>query len=211
MRFKQLVFPVLTGCLFAAALPALSQIQPTYRWPSLPLSIGIGPSGFNPDWGHGMMFGGAFWIDYYPGMLPSRLRGLGIEVEARDISLNRHEDPNQQYPDWSEQANTREDTAGGGAIYTWRHYRKFRPYGKFLYSFGSIDFITGLTHATSTYTHDTRGLMSMGGGLEYKAFGPIWVRGDYEYQAWQTLLGKTLDPQGFTLGVAFDFLHPRAP
>jgi opacity protein-like surface antigen len=153
------------------------------------------------------MYGGAFWIDYYPGM-PSILHGLGVEVEARDISFDRHEVPTQQYPNWSGQANTREDTAGGGAIYTWRHFRNFHPYGKFLISYGSVDFITGLTHATSTYTHDTRTVMAPGLGIEYRIFRPLWARADYEYQDWLgKLLGTTLNPQGFTVGVAYDFSH----
>jgi hypothetical protein len=45
-----------------------------------------------------------------------------LEVEARDISLDRGDKP----------SNYREDTAGGGPMYTWRHYRNFRPYGKYL-------------------------------------------------------------------------------
>ena len=44
-----------------------------------------------------------------------------------------------------------------------------------------------------------------GGGLEYRIFRPIWVRADYEYQDWGTLLGNTLNPQGFTVGVAYEF------
>jgi len=31
------------------------------------------------------------------------------------------------------------------------------------------------------------------------------VRGDYEYQDWGTLLGNTLNPQGITVGVAYEF------
>ncbi len=203
------VIPILTVSLFAAAVPAFSQVVPAAsQGRTLPLSVGIGPSSYDVDWGHGRMFGGTIWVDYYPGKLPAILRGLGVEVEARDISLDRHEDPNQQYPNWSEQANTREDTASGGAIYTWRHYRNFHPYAKFLYGHGSIDFITGLTHATSSYTHDTRSLMAAGGGFEHRVFRQVWARADYEYQAWQTLIGHTLNPQGFTVGVAYDFMHP---
>jgi opacity protein-like surface antigen len=208
MRFKLFVLSILTVSLFAAAFPAFSQVVPAAtsggHWP---LSVGIGPSSYDVDWGHGRMYGGTIWVDYYPGMLPSILHGLGVEAEARDISLDRHEDPHQQYPNWSEQANTREDTAGGGVIYTWRHFRNFHPYGKFLISFGSVDFITGLTHATSTYTHDTRTLKAPGLGFEYRIYHQFWARADYEYQDWGTLLGKTLNPQGFTVGVAYNFSH----
>jgi hypothetical protein len=210
MRFKLFVLLILTVSLFAAAYPAFSQVVPAATsGGNLPLSIGIGPSGYNPDWGHGRMYGGTFWIDYYPGMLPSFLHGLGVEAEARDISLDRHPNPGQKYLSWSGQENTREDTAGGGVIYSWRHFRNFHPYGKFLISDGSVDFITGLTHATSTYTHDTRLVLAPGLGFEYRIYRPIWARVDYEYQFWQILLGKTPNPQGFTVGVAYAFSHQR--
>jgi hypothetical protein len=44
-------------------------------------------------------------------------------------------------------------------------------------------------------------------GLEYHAIHRLWVRADYEYQIWPNLLGdgRNLDPQGFTLGVSYDF------
>ncbi len=48
-------------------------------------------------------------------------------------------------------------------------------------------------------------LFAAGGGLEYRIFRPIWVRADYEYQDWGTLLGNTFNPQGITVGVAYEF------
>jgi opacity protein-like surface antigen len=204
MRFKLFVLPILTVSLFAAAFPAFSQVVPAatieHNWP---LSIGIGPSSYDVDWGHGRMYGGTIWVDYYPGMLPSFLHGLGVEAEVRDISLNRHEDPHQANPSRSEQANTKQDTAGGGVIYTWRHFRNFHPYGKFIIADGSVDFLTD----SPTYSHDTRTLYAPGLGFEYRIYRQFWARVDYEYQDWGTLLGNTLNPQGFTVGVAYSFMH----
>ena len=198
MRFKLLVVPILTVSLFAPVFPAFSQVVPAYHGPSLPLSVGIGPSSYDVDWGHGRMYGGTIWADWYPPQLPGILQGLGVEVEARDISLHQNCIPAGFCP----QKNMRQDTAGGGVIYSWRHFRNFHPYGKFLIEDGSVDF-----YPLPGYAHDTRTLFAPGGGFEYRIFRPIWVRADYEYQDWGTLLGKTLNPQGFTVGVSYAFSH----
>jgi opacity protein-like surface antigen len=198
MRFKLLVVPILAVSLFAPVFPAFSQVAPAYSGPNLPLSVGIGPSGYDVDWGHGAMYGGTIWADWYPAQLPEILHGLGVEVEVRDISLRQNCNP----PGFCPQKDMRQDTAGGGVIYSWRHFRNFHPYGKFLIEDGSVDF-----YPLPGYAHDTRTLFAPGGGFEYRIFRPIWVRADYEYQDWGTLLGKTLNPQGFTVGVSYAFSH----
>jgi hypothetical protein len=205
MRFKLLVPPILTVSLLFAAGPAFSQTTAPYQAKGgIPIVIGGGPSAFNPDWGHGIMYGGSVWVDWYPRNLPHSLSGLGVEVEARDISLDRHPEPNQ--PPRSGQANTKEDTVGGGPIYTWRHFRNFHPYLKGIFSQGSIDFIS----PSPTYSHDTRLVMAGGGGFEYRVYRPIWVRADYEYQSWGKLFANNdvLTPEGLTVGISYDFSHP---
>jgi opacity protein-like surface antigen len=198
MRLKLLALPALAVSILTAAIPAFSQTVPAYQREDLPLLVGIGPSGFDVDWGHGRMYGGTIWADWYPERMPSVLHGLGIEVEARDISLDRHLPP---------QFNLRQDTAGGGLIYSWRHYRNFHPYAKYLISYGSYDF-SPVPVGTSYYSHDTRTLWAPGAGFEYRVYRAFWARGDYEYQTWQTLLGKTPNPQGVTVGVAYSFGYP---
>ncbi len=156
-------------------------------------SIGVGPSSYDVDWGHGRMLGGTVWADWHPSREPALLHGLGLELEARDISLNHSS---------TQPSNYREDTAGGGPIYSWSHFKNFRPYGKFLIEYGSMDF---KILATPTYTHDTRGLYAPGLGFDYRVFGNFWARADYEYQIWQPMFGHTPDPQGFTVGVEYAF------
>ncbi len=205
MRFKLLVPPILTVSLIFAALPAFSQtVAPYQSKASLPFAFGGGPSAYNPDWGHGIMYGGSVWADWYPRQLPRSLDGLGIELEARDIRYNRHPEPNQ--PARSGQANTTEDTVGGGFTYSWRYFRNFHPYVKGIFSIGSVDFITN----SPTYSHDTRFVMAPGGGVEYRIYRPIWARVDYEYQIWGKLFGNgdVLTPEGLTVGVSYDFSHP---
>jgi opacity protein-like surface antigen len=193
MRFRLFVHSVLAVSIFAVAVPAISQVVPAYQRRALPIVLGIGPSSYDVDWGHGRMLGGTIWGDWYPQKLPHILRGLGVEGELRDISLNRS----------STQANMRQDTAGIGAIYAWRHFQNFHPYAKYLISYGSMDFDI----QNPTYSHDTRTLYAPGGGLEIRIYREFWARADYEYQTWQMMLGYTPHPQGFTVGVAYDFAH----
>jgi opacity protein-like surface antigen len=95
----------------------------------------------------------------------------------------------------------RQDTGLGGAIYDWNRYRKFRPYAKYLVGVGSIDF-----PPFGTYSHDTFLVFAPGGGVEYRAWRHIWIRGDYEYQFWQHVFGPhDLTPTGFTIGASYDF------
>lgn len=197
MRLKLFVLLFLGVGVWLIAHPASGQVAPAYqRQKTWPISVGVGLSNYAVDEGHGRMYGGTFWVDWLPGFLPSSLHGLGLEVEARDISLNRS----------SSQPNAREDTAQGGPIYEWLHYDNFHPYAKFLYGQGSIDFI-----GSSTYAHDTRSFWALGGGFEYRLYRQLWLRADYEHQRWQPLLGSNFifKPQGFTVGVAYDFAHPR--
>jgi hypothetical protein len=204
MRFKLLVSPILTVIFLFAVLPAFAQTLAPYQGRVLPLTIGFGPSGFEPDWYHGRMYGGTVWVDWYPTQFPAKLSGLGLEIEARDISLDKHLDEAQADPQHSGQANTKEDTLGAGAIYNFRVTRNFHPYLKAIFSQGSIDFISN----SPTYSHDTR-LVSAGGvGFQYRIFRPIWARVDYEYQFWTgRLLGDYLTPSGYTVGISYDFSH----
>ncbi len=194
MRLRLFVFPVLAASIFALAVPAFSQVVAPYQENSLDLSIGVGGNSWDVDWGHGRMYGETIWADWYSRRMPSLLRGLGIELEARDISHDRHLPP---------QANIRQDTVGGGPIFAWRHFRNFHPYAKYIISHGSYDFTTD----NPDYSHDTRTLWAPGAGFEIRVYRPIWARIDYEYQTWQTLLGKTPNPQGFTVGFAYSFAY----
>jgi Outer membrane protein beta-barrel domain len=198
MRFKLFIPPILTGFLFAVTLPAFSQVAPAYKAPGVPWSVGIGPSSYDVDWGHGRMLGGTVWADWYPEQIRdlTHIRGFGLEMEARDISLD------QNLP---AQKNMRQDTAGGGPILNWHLTDRFHPYFKGLFEDGSVDF-----YPLPGYSHDTRLLIAPGGGFEYRFLGPLNVRADYEYQIWVgKLIGNTLNPQGFTVGIAYDLSHPQ--
>ena len=83
-------------------------------------------------------------------------------------------------------------------------WRAAHPYAKGVFSQGSVDFI-----GSPTYNHDTRLVIAPGGGFQYRIYRPIWARVDYEYQIWTgKLLHEYLTPQGFTVGITYDFAHP---
>jgi len=192
MRLMKFVPPILTLGLILMSVPAVSQVVPAYQGHRMPLSIGFGPSIYNPDWGQGNMWGGTVWGDWYPGFMPASLHGLGLEIEARDLSKGQH---------LPTQKNIRQDTAGGGFIYSFRRFDKVQPYVKCLFGYGSYDFTT----SSPTYSHDTRGLMAPGGGVEGRVYGPVWARVDYEYEMWQKLFQGNPTPAGFTFGVSYNF------
>jgi len=198
MRFESFVKQILKvafGVLVVAlASPGFSQVVSPVSENGFPISVGGGFSYWDVDWGVTKMEGGTLWADWQP----SYLRGFGVEAEGRDISLDRGYAQN----------NFREATAGGGVIYAWDRYRDFRPYAKYLVSFGGINF-DFYNPALSFYTHDTRTVTAPGFGLEARAYKHLWARVDYEYQFWPDLFGtnKVLNPQGLTFGLMYDFRH----
>lgn len=184
-----------TYSAFAQAVPAALEGKS-------PWAIGAGISGYNPDYVHGHLLGGTLWIDYTIRSVPSWLRGVAIEAEARDLNYDRTAD--------AEESNLRQDTAGGGVIYSWRHFAKFRPYAKLLAEFGNTDYGS----KAGKRGHDSRNFFGDGGGVEYRIMPRIWVRADYEYQSWPDFFKSTvpagrLNPQGFTVGAIYHFTRPR--
>ena len=191
------LFPKLTlAILFvAASVPVFSQVAPAATEGGLPLTVGVGISDYDVDWGYGSrMIGISAYVDWDLFVLPGPLKNLSIQAEGNAIDYGR---PARLQP------NTREDTGLGGLKYTYRHYRNLLPYIKYMGGVGSIDFVDT---QTPTYTHDTFGVWAPGGGIEYRVWRQLWVRGDYEYQFWHQTFGPhDLTPQGFTIGGSYHF------
>jgi opacity protein-like surface antigen len=226
MVVKKVNFLLLAAFL-VFIFPASSQVIPAGQEGKLPLSIGAGANSFHLDWGEDStghrrpIFGGTLWIDWHFSSLPHYLTGLGVELEARDVSKWGPIELSKGYRDYDcsdgsvppncqpNPSGLREDTVEGGAIYTWRRYAKIHPYGKFLVGFGSMDFPAGDAYNPSgaPYTHDTRILYATGGGLEYRLMRRVDIRADYEYQFWPNFLGHphALNPNGITLGATYSF------
>jgi len=197
MHLKPTFKLIFAALLFAAVLPVYSQVAPAANQGGLPIEVGAGFSDFLVDYGSARMGGPAAWADWYPSRLPAVLNGLGIEIAGRDLNYDRSAGLGSVL---------RQDTVQGGPIYTWNHFRNFRPYGKFLMGIGRLNFAS-----TGPYQHDTFGLFSPAGGVEFHAWRHIWIRGDYEYQYWQHVFGPhDLTPNGFTIGASYD-LRPWVP
>jgi opacity protein-like surface antigen len=189
---------LLLAALVVAAIPAFPQVAPQATRAGLPLTVGVGYSNFHTDYS-GRLSGPMFWADWNFSDRLSFLRGLGIEVEARDLNYDRT----------GTDRNLRMDTAEGGVIYTYRRYRRVQPFAKCLIGFGSIDFNLAIP-SFAYYTHDTRTVYAPGGGVNWIAFGNVEIQGNYEYQFWPVLFhGHSLNPNGITIGIAYDLRGRR--
>lgn len=181
-----------------AAIPVLAQAPASATEGRFHFKAGAGFSDFNGDFGHGHLMGGALWVDCNPAIFPPALRGLGVEAEGRGVRIG------QISP--TEHGSFRQGTLGGGPMYTYLHFRNVHPYVKFLFNFAGQDFNLG----NSQFHHETQVAYAPGGGVDYRVFRNLWARADYEYQVWPGAYGRpawTLDPQGATLGLSFDFGH----
>ncbi len=193
MRSNPFLSLFLTLLFITTPVLAHSQVEASAFRNTLPFTLGVGASDFNVDWHHSRMYAATLWLDWHPGRIPSMLRGLGVEIEAHDLNYGRPS---------TVPSNFRQDTALGGPIYSLPRFRNFRPYGKAVFGYGSFDFSGNNPH----YTHDTRALYELGGGFDVRAWHHVFVRADYSYQEWQSLLnGKNRNPQGVSLGVLYDF------
>lgn len=132
MRIKAMAVPFLAAFIALAGVPIRAQVAPSASggngWP---LVTGAGFSDFSLDWNpDDRMEGVTVWAGWNFRHLPSRLDGIGLELEGRDLNLGRP----------SNLTKMRQDTALGGPIYTWKRYERLHPYGKWLMGLGSIDF-----------------------------------------------------------------------
>ena len=212
MSFRQ-TMAALAALILLAALPAVAQVVPSAERGGLPLVAGAGFSGFNSDWGQDAfgrvryMEGTTVWVDWnfthLPG--PDFLKGLGVEVEGRDINLGLPASlSDAELHDTG--LNMRQVTALGGVLYTVRRFHRVHPYGKGLAGLGRINF-PPLPASPPAYRRDSRTITAFGGGADLRAWRNIWVRADLEYQIWPDLFGSPhpLTPTGITIGAVYDF------
>jgi hypothetical protein len=189
---------------FAVAAHVFPQTVPAAHLGVWEVTAGAGYTsitGIDATSGNPLLEGVTGWSDVYPNFIgPRFLHGLGMEAKGyagyavginpiigtHDVILNLQK------------------AYGGGAIYSWRHFSRFRPYGKYLMEFGTLDFNS---HSPS-YTSDTRTLYVPGGGIDCKVLPRIWVRADYERQAWHNLFATPgLFEQVVTVGAFYQLPH----
>jgi len=187
--------------LLFTAFPATAQVTPTAQEGGLPLTVGAGFSNYYTEMFQKRMDGATVWADWTFDHVPATLRGIGLEAEVRDLDFGQPQGE-----------NLRQFTAGGGPIYSWRHFRNFHPYAKFLVDYGSMAQMK-IPRAPKWYSADKWLIYSTGGGVEYRVWRNVWVRADYEYQFWSVdFFNPTsfLDPNGVTVGASYDFRRNRA-
>lgn len=173
--------------LLAMAAQAFAQAREAANKNGSQFVVGAGASYFNSDWA-GRLVGPTAWVGWNLFPRRSLLRGVELEVEARDLNYAR------QLP------GLRQDTATGGVVYNWRFRRNFDAYGKFLVGRGSLD--------AEAFPHFARTINVPGGGIEYRLAGRVWLRGDFEYQFWPNMLrAHYLNPNGVTVGATYHFEH----
>jgi opacity protein-like surface antigen len=188
---------ILIALTLTAAIPAVSQVDPSATQGGLPLRVGGGFSDYITQISPQHMLGGTLWVDCTPTGLPRFLNGLGVEAEGRYVTVGQTTPASIGF--------LRLGTLGGGPTYTVRRFGKFRPYVKFLVNYGVNQM--NYPYRGEIFRRETEAAYAVGGGADYHLFGHLWARGDYEYQLWpNTLLNPNwiFDPTGFTAGAVWD-------
>ena len=199
MKLHRSLFFALVATGFAAVNFATAQTAPSALGPyhdPYPITLGGGLSNFNVDWDKSRMQGITLWAEWRFTFLPAAMAGLGLEAEGRNIDYNRPV---------TVPANFRERTLLFGPMYTMGQFRHVQPYFKVLEGMGNIDTYAPAHGKVPATTHDSQVVGAPGLGLKLRLTSHIWARIEYEYQAWPNAFGKTLDPQGFTVGAGYEF------
>jgi len=208
MTFRLLIRFFLAAAFVASTGTILCQTVYDGEQGGLPLAFGGGLSNFDPDFtqgpppvntiyigtGYGRMWGATGWAETGLRFGPAFLHPFNLEVEYRSIFSGGT----------AGQSHLVQNNYGGGVTYAWKHFRNFRPYGKYIASFGTATFAPVKEGSHPNYAQDSRFTNNLGAGLDYRVTGHIWVRADYEYQLWGNIFGPPeFSPQGFTIGAMY--------
>jgi hypothetical protein len=200
MNLKVAVAALFFITTFSHRFAVNAQVTPSATQNGLVLKVGAGFSDYAGNLNNGQLQGGALWVDFVPPRMPSFLRGFGLEAEARGVTAS------DTLP--TQPGAFRQSTVGGGPTYTYLRYPRFHPYAKFIVSYAGQSYNLG---GAGDRQFETQTAYAPGGGIDYRAYSNLWVRGDYEYQFWPDAFGSPnwyLDPHGITLGLAWEF-KPR--
>ncbi|MGB9236547.1 MAG: hypothetical protein WCC04_19230 [Terriglobales bacterium] len=74
----------------------------------------------------------------------------------------------------------------------------FRPFGEFLIGGSHVSRSNGISDSNTSFAN------AVGGGLDYKAFGPVWVRGQFDWIETR-FYGSTQNGVRFSTGIAVHF------
>ena len=185
MRRSSLIFKALSF-LFLCALTAGrvdAQAAYTATGPGTYLSLGAAASGFQQDYGHHYVGGGAIYLD------ANLYRRIGIEAEVRRLAAHTEEDVKQTTYLVGPKISAR-----GHAV---------RPYVKLLAGRGTLNF--PFHYAIGHYF-----VVAPAAGLDYHLReSRLTVRLlDFEYQLWPRFSYGELHPYGVSAGISFDLFRP---
>jgi hypothetical protein len=190
---------VLAALLTLATLPAFSQVGPAVKISGLPLGVGVGIVDYDtdyyrpylPDWS-GYMIGVSAWVNY------PVFRGFGVEAEGTSIFANK---PHAVAPAGEViYGSVKEETFQGGITYKFHETHKIHPYVKAMGGIGRVNF----PNIDPYYTSENAGIASASGGIEYRAWRTVFLRGEYQYQWWSGYRGGTgFNPAGPTIGATY--------
>ncbi len=156
---------------------AHAQAQPTAKGPGAYLTVGVGGSIFQADYGQFHLAGPTIWVD------ANVHRMVGIEAEARFLRYHQ-------------QNNVSQDTYLVGPRISFKPSH-IVPYVKLPVGLGHMNF--PYDYATGNYF-----VLAPGGGVEYWLGDGVRLRLiDAEYQIWPQFSFGTLRPYGATVGISF--------
>jgi len=121
---------------------------------------------------------------------PNRLYGIGAYVDA-DFTRWIQIEAEGRWLKFNQYNGIDQNTYMIGPRVPIIEYRRFTPYGKFLFGMGDGSFLTG---KTTTWAY--------GGGVDYRLNKKFTVRCfDFEYQSWRVT--PTLSPYGGSVGISY--------
>ena len=164
-----------------------AQVAPAARVGGLPISVSVGISDYNLDYGPGRRMQGAVvragWNLFH---------GIGIDGNARTLFINT---PPQM-------SRMQQSTFLGGVYYNAPAVLHIHPFVRMGAGLGLIEFPS----RNPLYTRDTYSVFAPSGGIEVPITHRVFARAEYEYQFWKQYQGPNdLTPQGGTIGVSYYF------
>jgi opacity protein-like surface antigen len=180
------------------SISCAAQVAPQAVWPRLSASFGGGMDYMSGDWGHEDInkWGPSAWASVYI------WHDLGIIAEGHSMIAGGNQLA----------SNYKYFTGGGGLIYTSGYWHRFQPFAK-----GEAGYAS-LTHPYNGtgHFHDTSNIWTVGGGVEYRTWGQLWTRVEYDYDFFPdfhdviTNENHTLNPRGFIFGGTYHFGPSRS-
>jgi len=190
MRLKFLIAALAVSALTSAAPSLTAQVAPAAHAGGRPISVGVGISSYNLDYGPGRRMEGAV-IRGGVGVF----HGIGVDVNARSIFMRTPESLTRM----------QQNTFLAGVYYDGIHFGRVRPFVRGAGGIGTIEFPSRNPY----YTRDTYTVYAPSGGAEFNITPKIAIRGEYEYQFWKEFHGPHyLNPQGYTIGVNY-YIRPH--